>query len=162
MSECWICLSDNGAPLMKPCACPKVVHAKCLARWQLQKAGTAEELRCRFCESTLPDWRENFGNGGGSVRPTMSVEYRGDVQIIRLSGSTGTLDIERVIKETFNIPDDQSLDLSFECTAPESDDTLRLQGVAAFPAALHCAAATARRREAESESRQSSAGQIVQ
>jgi hypothetical protein len=28
------------APLILPCRCPRPVHARCLARWQLQSAGT--------------------------------------------------------------------------------------------------------------------------
>lgn len=39
---CWICL-DTGTeerPLTQPCKCPRFCHAKCLARWQLQSAGT--------------------------------------------------------------------------------------------------------------------------
>lgn len=35
---CWICLS-SVTPLVRPCACPRLVHQKCLARWQLQQAG---------------------------------------------------------------------------------------------------------------------------
>jgi hypothetical protein len=29
-----------------------------MARWQLQCSGKAEEDRCKFCQSTLPDWRD--------------------------------------------------------------------------------------------------------
>ena len=40
-----------------PCACPRPVHAACLARWQLHSAGTPEETSCRFCQGQLPDWK---------------------------------------------------------------------------------------------------------
>lgn len=39
---CWICL-DGGSEecgLVAPCKCPRKAHAKCLARWQLQSAGS--------------------------------------------------------------------------------------------------------------------------
>ncbi len=39
---CWICLDTArpDAPLVTPCACPRQAHAQCLARWQLQSAGS--------------------------------------------------------------------------------------------------------------------------
>jgi len=38
---CWICLDPAGpfGQLERPCACPRSVHAMCLARWQLHSAG---------------------------------------------------------------------------------------------------------------------------
>ena len=39
---CWVCL-DGGSeanPLLKLCQCPsRLVHSRCIARWQLQQAG---------------------------------------------------------------------------------------------------------------------------
>ncbi|GFH20715.1 RING-CH-type domain-containing protein [Haematococcus lacustris] len=50
---CWVCHEPaNGTvaqALIAPCDCPRLVHAHCLARWQLQSAGKDEELNCRFC-----------------------------------------------------------------------------------------------------------------
>lgn len=38
--HCWICLESAAtAPLIQPCGCPRFVHEKCIARWQLQSAG---------------------------------------------------------------------------------------------------------------------------
>ena len=39
---CWICLEGGSEenPLVAPCKCPRKGHAKCLARWQLQSAGS--------------------------------------------------------------------------------------------------------------------------
>lgn len=39
---CWICLDGPSIdrPLMHPCRCPSFVHSSCIARWQLQSAGT--------------------------------------------------------------------------------------------------------------------------
>lgn len=36
---CWICLGEQPG-LLRPCACPRFAHATCLARWQLQSAGS--------------------------------------------------------------------------------------------------------------------------
>lgn len=36
--SCYICLSGEGE-LLHPCTCPRVVHASCLAKWQLNCAG---------------------------------------------------------------------------------------------------------------------------
>lgn len=38
---CWICLDgpEPGRELQRPCKCPRVSHADCLARWQLQSGG---------------------------------------------------------------------------------------------------------------------------
>jgi hypothetical protein len=35
---CWICFGSDGDTRMA-CKCPRQVHPKCLARWQLQQAG---------------------------------------------------------------------------------------------------------------------------
>ncbi len=40
---CWICLGEQ-AGLMRPCACPRFAHPHCLARWQLQSAGSRSVL----------------------------------------------------------------------------------------------------------------------
>ncbi|GBF88135.1 hypothetical protein Rsub_00847 [Raphidocelis subcapitata] len=85
---CWICLGGNepenaahcggaqrasarggagaggpapAGPLEALCPCPgRLVHRRCLARWQLQCAGTLEEHACRFCSCALPGWRESL------------------------------------------------------------------------------------------------------
>jgi hypothetical protein len=50
-------------------------------------AVSREESRCRFCESVLPDWKQNLKPQGlpehselvGAVMPTMGVTYQGKV-----------------------------------------------------------------------------------
>ena len=39
---CWICLEEEKSDhcLVAPCKCPRKAHSKCLARWQLQSAGS--------------------------------------------------------------------------------------------------------------------------
>jgi hypothetical protein len=52
---CWICLDDtkDKDPLVSPCRCPRKVHPRCLARWQLQQAGRPEETACRYEQAAL-------------------------------------------------------------------------------------------------------------
>ncbi|KIY96035.1 hypothetical protein MNEG_11925, partial [Monoraphidium neglectum] len=90
---CWICLGGaSEAPLGTPCACPRPVHAQCLARWQLQQAGRPEERRCRFCGDAYGDWREALSAGPGLLpaTPVMAVNVRGRVHKLRVhSGPEG-------------------------------------------------------------------------
>jgi hypothetical protein len=55
---CWICLDDSAPDgdtlLISPCRCPRKVHPKCLARWQLQQAGKHEEKFCRCVRGPWP------------------------------------------------------------------------------------------------------------
>ena len=46
LSSCLTCRHDL--------AMPSVLSQ---ARWQLHRAGTEEERECRFCRSSLPDWK---------------------------------------------------------------------------------------------------------
>jgi RING-variant domain len=72
--ECWICLGTAKGALTQPCSCPGFAHRACLARWQLQKAGT----RCE------PSWaRRPMSNRAPlsgvstlpSLRPRHTAEY---------------------------------------------------------------------------------------
>ncbi len=86
---CWICLDDGCSTgsrqdLMSPCQCPRKVHPKCLARWQLQQAGKAEETHCRFCHSTLADWKasltpETLKPEVDKANPIMVVYFEGEI-----------------------------------------------------------------------------------
>jgi hypothetical protein len=55
---CWICLcGEEAGELASVCSCPRRVHEKCLARWQLHSAGRRWVMRLtqntgRFPEST--------------------------------------------------------------------------------------------------------------
>lgn len=53
---CWICLDDtkDRDVLVSPCRCPRKVHPRCLARWQLQQAGRLEETNCRCANLESP------------------------------------------------------------------------------------------------------------
>ena len=54
---CWICLGEEGeqdsGPIIQPCLCPRQVHQKCLARWQLQNAGRMCVLDLRTCLASI-------------------------------------------------------------------------------------------------------------
>ena len=55
--SCWICLGEGGeqdsGPIIQPCLCPRQVHQKCLARWQLQNAGKTCVLDLRICLASI-------------------------------------------------------------------------------------------------------------
>lgn len=83
---CWICLGTDG-PLARPCACPRAVHARCLARWRLQQAGRPEEAACRFCGRDYAfDWRDQLRGPLGlePAAPVMAVSVSGAVHKIRV------------------------------------------------------------------------------
>jgi hypothetical protein len=65
---CWICLDGTeqpGNPLCRPCSCPRYSHKPCLARWQLQSAGS-RCARVRACASLPHSQRLRRGDQGGA------------------------------------------------------------------------------------------------
>ena len=72
---CWICLDGArpDAPLSHACACPRWTHSACLARWQLQSAGTKRETLCEFCAKELPPWKDALTPGTGADAPAVMV-----------------------------------------------------------------------------------------
>jgi hypothetical protein len=98
--SCWICLQEDGE-LVQPCGCPRAVHHDCLAYWQLHSAGTAEETRCRFCNSQLPDWKLTLA-GGSSLEaqvPVVAVLFAGCEWRLRVAPTPeGRLRFERQIE----------------------------------------------------------------
>jgi hypothetical protein len=76
---CWICLDGarSDAHLLQPCNCPRHAHAHCLARWQLQSAGSRQAVvACpaprsgallvlmMLISNSNADCRRGFGQGG--------------------------------------------------------------------------------------------------
>lgn len=55
---CWICLDGPSIdrPLMHPCRCPSFVHSTCIARWQLQSAGTRWVASPQLLRSDPGSW----------------------------------------------------------------------------------------------------------
>ena len=75
---CWICLEAGGGggggegepAMLLPCKCPRPVHPKCLARWQLQSAGkTGEFVVDRRGGGGVAGSRAAGGGNGGLLAP---------------------------------------------------------------------------------------------
>jgi len=161
---CWICL-DIGGDLVYPCKCPRSAHARCLARWQLQSAGTRKETHCEFCDSALPDWKgalvpvgEGGAQGGGTIKApaVMNVNFDGKTYSFEVEpGPSGYEKFTAAIRNAFNLPEDSELNITFTCdepTVPELGSLLTLQGPGAYDAAVHCASLSAARRLANQSS----------
>lgn len=157
---CWICLGGEG-PLASPCSCPRRVHLECLARWQLHKAGTEEERKCRFCARRYPDWREQVvvdepeGAVGGScglldegapVELVVSVGGK-TLKMAAAPGELGKVLFAWQVVNSFGLaPFPREAAVSFLCRVPWSpEEEIWLSGLEAFDAAVHCAAVHAAR-----------------
>lgn len=147
---CWICLDTASLekPLHQPCRCPRPVHRECLARWQLQSAGSRRETHCDFCKDALPDWKQVLTPACGAAAPAVmnvnfdSKTYSFDVQ----PGQDGYKLFTEAIRKAFCLPDDSELNITFTCDEPSTGALLTLQGAGAYDAAVHCAAVSAARR----------------
>ncbi len=150
---CWICL-DLGGELVYPCRCPRMAHKACLARWQLQSAGTRKETHCEFCDSVLPDWKHALTGPeapqGSSAPAIMNVNFDGKTYSFEVEpGPNGYRKFTEAIRMAFELPDDSELNITFTCdepTLPEVGSLLTLQGPGAYDAAVHCASLSAARR----------------
>ena len=152
--RCWICLEDERAgPLAWPCLCPRAAHAKCIARWQLQRAGSEEEHSCRFCERTLPDWRPLLTPAEVekvSEVVVMAVTLNDQVHRITVRpGPEGRRRFECDIRDLFELNSQDDLEFTFDCQDPSNtSESVLLEGRRAFDAAFHCASISAARRKA--------------
>ncbi|KAG1675966.1 hypothetical protein FOA52_014210 [Chlamydomonas sp. UWO 241] len=151
---CWICLDDDKSrALVRPCACPRAVHPQCMARWQLQQAGRPEETQCRFCNSVLADWKssltpEPLALEVAKVQPIMVVYFEGEIHRIPVRrGNEGLSDFTNRIRDLFRLPEDVDISLTFGCKEPMSGRHLKLEGIGAFDAAVHCASVAAAERQ---------------
>lgn len=149
---CWICL-DLGGDLVYPCKCPRMAHKACLARWQLQSAGTRKETHCEFCDSVLPDWKNALSgpsDTGTHVPAVMNVNFDGKTYSFEVEpGPDGYRKFTDAIRLAFELPEDSELNITFTCdepTLPEVGSLLTLQGPGAYDAAVHCASLSAARR----------------
>ena len=167
--QCWICLDDasedGSLRLVQPCACPRRVHPQCLARWQLQQAGRHEEKHCRFCNSALADWKghltpKELAPEVPNVQPIMVVYFEGQIHRIPVKqGPDGLAEFQSKIRDLFRLPDDVDISLTFGCKEPMSGQHLKLEGVGAFDAAVHCASVAAADRQQKLR-RSQSAGDV--
>ncbi|KAK9815859.1 hypothetical protein WJX72_010869 [[Myrmecia] bisecta] len=147
---CWICLDSgkNDARLLQPCKCPRYAHAHCLARWQLQSAGSRKETHCEFCDCELPDWKETLTPVCGADAPAvMNVNFDGRTYSFEVRpGPDGYKQFTEAIRKAFSLPDDSELNITFTCDEPSTGSLLTLQGAGAYDAAVHCASVSAARR----------------
>ncbi|KAL6763226.1 hypothetical protein V8C86DRAFT_2496893 [Haematococcus lacustris] len=152
---CWICLdgADGAKSLVSPCKCPRVAHAHCLARWQLQSAGKDEELHCRFCHQTLPDWRPILTPAHiKPSTPVVSVHYNGVCYRLRVRpGADGFEHFRRQLHKITGMPMLECMQVTFQCKSPDNAQELSLKGISAFDAAIHCASVSAAERAAHAQ-----------
>ncbi|GAX85082.1 hypothetical protein CEUSTIGMA_g12502.t1 [Chlamydomonas eustigma] len=152
---CWICLSSDGDPLVQACNCPadRVVHKKCLARWQLQSAGKSEEHRCRFCQAVYPSWKDSLTPAHlKPAIPVVSVHYNGICYRLRVKpGPEGFASFQRQLQRITGLSVLDCMQITFQCRAPETAEELSFKGISAFDAAIHCAAISAAERLATSK-----------
>eukprot|EP00882_Tetradesmus_deserticola_P002712 GHRQ01002883.1.p1 GENE.GHRQ01002883.1~~GHRQ01002883.1.p1 ORF type:complete len:151 (+),score=36.33 GHRQ01002883.1:170-622(+) len=132
--SCWICMAGASPeqPLESPCACPRRVHLRCLARWQLQQAGRREETHCRFCHASYGDWRQSLAPRYDSAdvparpaTPIMAISFEGQIHYIKVyPGAEGRARFEAQIRELIQLEDGEEFDVEFECKAPDTGATL--------------------------------------
>ncbi|PNH10567.1 hypothetical protein TSOC_002694 [Tetrabaena socialis] len=161
-STCWICLEEekdastgppgntaNTARLIRPCKCPRVVHAVCLAKWQLAQVSKSEEKFCRFCKDRLPDWQENLALPGmAAVEPVMSVHFNGHTHMVKVKpGEAGRLAFIGDVRRLLRLREHQEFSIAFECRVPGHGMFLDLKGLSSYDAAVFCAAMTAVERQ---------------
>lgn len=119
---CWICL-DCGTPtqpLARVCKCPRQAHLNCVARWQLQSAGTRKETHCEFCDGELPDWKKTLTPQCGANAPAvMNVNFDGRTYSFEVRpGPDGYKQFTEAIRKAFSLPDDSELNITFTCDEP--------------------------------------------
>jgi len=148
--SCWICLSSDGEPLVRACNCPadRIVHKKCLARWQLQSAGKSEEHSCRFCHAAYPSWKDSLTPAHlKPAVPVVSVHYNGICYRLRVKpGPEGFASFQRQLQRITGLSVLDCMQITFQCRAPETAEELSFKGISAFDAAIHCAAISAAER----------------
>eukprot|EP00798_Chlamydomonas_sp_ICE-L_P001207 gene1207-32549_t len=146
---CYICLEGSDKGEIQSCSsnCFAKAHRECLSRWQLHRAGKAEETSCRFCNQPLPAWRELYESKAPVSKISMVILFNGKSTRIRVSpGPKGEMEFKRVVMELHGRSSisETDLDVSFQFKAPDSTsgEKMTLVGMSAFGAAVHCAALT--------------------
>lgn len=84
----------------------KPPSARIFSRWQLQKAGQAEEHLCRFCSHALPDWRPSLKPDGlePAPLPVMTVSFNNQAHHIPVQGGPDGLDIFKAKASLWRAP----------------------------------------------------------
>ncbi|GAX77690.1 hypothetical protein CEUSTIGMA_g5133.t1 [Chlamydomonas eustigma] len=110
-------------------------------------------IACRFCNSTLADWKASLTPDTlkpevERVQPIMVVYFEGEIHRIPVKqGRDGLLEFTDRIRELFRLPEDVDISLTFGCKEPMSGQHLKLEGIGAFDAAVHCASVAAAERQ---------------
>ncbi|KAG1666166.1 hypothetical protein FOA52_011578 [Chlamydomonas sp. UWO 241] len=153
----------------------------CLARWQLQSAGQAEEYQCRFCNEALPDYRDTLAHGGAAKPthggassqlsdaplPSLRVTHGSKTCVVQLGpGQEGCERFEREVKQILGLPAGEKLHVNFNLRAPPGASSsagqptdVNLSGLGTYDAAFWVASQTAAARAAEAST--GGAGQAV-
>ena len=108
------------------------MHALCLARWQLQSAGTAREHCCDFCHGPLPDWRAPLTPADltCSAPAVMAVNFGGQALSLTVqSGRGGYEAFTDAIRAAFALPEDSDLSISFSCDDPLTGEWTGARGI---------------------------------
>jgi len=147
---CWICLqiiSDEEKLPQSFCDCPnRPAHKRCLAQWQLQKAGTREEMCCRFCSSKLPHWADDL-ELDPEARPVMCIWNNSKPHIIHPKRDAGGLaDFKEQVAKIMQLDNPDQVSLAFDCVNPFSGKRMTMTGPETYDAAMCCAAIAATRR----------------
>ncbi|KAK9815649.1 hypothetical protein WJX72_007431 [[Myrmecia] bisecta] len=114
---------------------------------ELHSAGKREEKACRFCHSTLPDWRQAH-QALPRAPPIMTVTHDGTMHLLTVRpGEEGKAEFQANIRGIFGLQNlGDVMSLTFGCRAPGSGEDFTLEGWEAFDAAVHCAAIAAGQR----------------
>lgn len=164
---CWICLEASGcgpdgveagvdgvSDVLRRMPCgercrQRWAHPRCVARWQLQSAGTRRETHCEFCNELLPDWKSVFTPRGPipDIPATMTVSVDGIKQAFVVTpGPDGLRQFQTALKAAYLVPEECQLEVAFVCRDPITQSKLVLSGEATYDAAVFCAWLSAVRR----------------
>ncbi|GIM16320.1 hypothetical protein Vretimale_18955 [Volvox reticuliferus] len=159
---CYICFegatrgpSGELEPLVQVCRCPTRVHRRCVARWQLYSAGKREEKSCRFCQGTLPDWKEVLTPRAlPPAVPILSIYYNNTC--CRMKVRPGPDGLRAFLRQLEVIVgrDVANVNFVFRCRCPDTGAEIFLQGLQAFEAAMHCACVRAAQRSLQQQHQQ--------
>ena len=121
---CWICMEEEN--LLSVCSCPRPVHQLCLAKWQVNNIGGDEENRCRFCNSSFPDWRSTFTiPDEAPLKTSFRVVFNGQMHKIEVNEHNYE-DFVKEVRRIYNITDDQEFDVVYTCNVPNEKNKVML------------------------------------
>jgi hypothetical protein len=73
----------------------------------------SEERHCRFCNESLPDWKEKMHAGSKQSTPYMRVSFNGRTHKVPVKpGEQGQKEFSVAIRKLLNLPEEQEFDVS--------------------------------------------------